>query len=76
MKKNSDKLKKIEKIFSNHFKIKKIKLSTDLSKIRNWDSLKHLELIMLLEKEFRVKFSIKNNFNLTKISDFIKFIEK
>ena len=31
---------------------------------------------MLLEKEFRVKFSIKNNFNLTKISDFIKFIEK
>lgn len=76
MKNNSDNFKKIQKIFFNNFKIKKISLKTDITKIKNWDSLKHLQLIMLLEKEFRIKFSIKDNFNLKKISDFIKVIEK
>lgn len=76
MKKNSDNFKKIEKIFLNNFKIKKITMTTDLTKIKNWDSLKHLQLIMLLEKEFRIKFSIKENFNLKKICDFTKVIEK
>ena len=76
MKKNSDNFKKIEKIFLNNFKIKKITMTTDLTKIKNWDSLKHLQLIMLLEKEFRIKFSIKENFNIKKICDFTKVIEK
>ena len=70
-------IKKIEKILNSKYKIKKkINYKTDITKFRNWDSLKHLDFIMNLERLFKCKFSIKENFNLKIIKDFIQVLEK
>ena len=50
---NTEILKNINNILIKNFNFKKkINLNTDLSKIKNWDSLKHLDFIMQLEKSF------------------------
>ena len=52
---NTEILKNINNILIKNFNFKKKnKLkNTDLSKIKNWDSLKHLDFIMQLEKSFK-----------------------
>ena len=65
----------IKKILEKNFKIKKIQLETDLTKLREWDSLKHLEFTMLIEKKFKKKLQIRNLFNLKKIKDFLSELE-
>lgn len=67
---------KVKKILQDEFKIKKINSDTDLTNIRNWDSLKHLDFIMRLEKKFKVKFSLKENFNIKKVSTFVSVLNK
>ena len=70
-------IKEIEKILNTKYKIKKkINYKTDITKFKNWDSLKHLDFIMNLERLFQCKFSIKENFNLKKIKDFIEVLKK
>ena len=66
-------LDKIVEILVNKFKIKKreINLNTDVTKFKNWDSLKHLSFIMYLEDKFQVKFLINENFKLKKIKEFL-----
>ncbi len=65
----------IKKILEKNFKIKKVQLETDLTKLRGWDSLKHLEFTMLIEKKFQKKLKIKNLFNLKKVKDFLSELE-
>ena len=62
----------IRKILERNFKIKKVKLETDITKLKEWDSLKHLEFVMLIEKKLKKKLQIKNLFKLKKIKDFLK----
>ena len=67
----------INKILKENFKLKKkVNLDSDISKIKEWDSLKHLDFIMLLEKNFDVKFKIHENYQVTLIKDFVKIIQK
>jgi|TARA_Y100000294_G_C8403566_1_gene275823 acyl carrier protein len=67
---------KIAKILVEKFKIKKneINLNTDVTKFKNWDSLKHLSFIICLENEFKVKFLSNENFNCKKINKFLNII--
>ena len=65
----------IKKILEKNFKIKKVQLDTDLTKLRGWDSLKQLEFTMLIEKKFKKKLQIKNLFNLKKVKDFLSELE-
>ena len=52
---NTEILKNINNILIKNFNFKKkINLNTDLSKIKNWDSLKHLDFIMQLEKSLKL----------------------
>ena len=68
-------LKIINDILNKTFNIKKkVNLKTDLSKVKNWDSLKHLDLIMHLEKSFKIKFNLQENYQIKKIKDFIEKI--
>ena len=69
-------LDKIVEVLVNKFKIKKreINLNTDVTKFKNWDSLKHLSFIMHLEDKFQVKFLINENFKLKKIKEFLNTI--
>jgi len=68
-------LKIINDILNKSFNIKKkVNLKTDLSKVKNWDSLKHLDFIMHLEKSFKIKFNLQENYQIKIIKDFIEKI--
>jgi acyl carrier protein len=60
------KLEKLEKIFTNIFKIKNKKKINNLSmqNCKNWDSLSHLRLILEIEKNFKYSFNISKVPNL------------
>lgn len=51
--------KKLKKIFSKIIGIKEtsIKLSTSPKNTKKWDSLAHMNLIMALENELKIKFT-------------------
>ena len=42
--------------------------------IKNWDSLAQVGIIILIEKKFKIKFSVKEVGNLKKIGDIVKLI--
>jgi acyl carrier protein len=72
-----DILKIINNILKENFNFKKkVGLNTDLSKIKNWDSLKHLDFIMSLEKCFKIKFNLQENYQIILIKNFITLIKK
>lgn len=72
-----DILKIINNILKENFDLKKkVGLNTDLSKIKNWDSLKHLDFIMSLEKYFKIKFNLQENYQIILIKNFITLIKK
>ena len=69
-------LKIINDILYKNFNLKKkVNINTDLSQIKNWDSLKHLDFIMHLENSFKVKFNLQENYQIKTIKDFIKKIK-
>lgn len=66
---------KIKKILIDRFKIKKVTLNLDLYKQKGWDSIKHLEFIMILERVFKKKLLINKTFNSRVVGDFIEILE-
>ncbi len=40
-----------------------------IGSFKTWDSLAHLNFLLLIEKEFKIKFSIDEMTNLKKIKD-------
>jgi acyl carrier protein len=49
---------------------------TSRSDIEKWDSLQHLNLVMLLETEFKVQFTPEEINSMKNIRDIKRFIEK
>ena len=51
--------KKLKKIFAKIIGVKEtsIKSSTSPKNTKKWDSLAHMNLIMALEKQFKIKFT-------------------
>tara|TARA_B110000027_G_C16061779_1_gene274871 strand:- start:862 stop:1092 length:231 start_codon:yes stop_codon:yes gene_type:complete len=75
--KNNHILKELDKILKKKFDIKeKISTETILSDLKNWDSLKQLDFIMILEKKFEIKFQLTEMFKLKKIKQFILILKK
>lgn len=68
--------KKIIKIITAFIKIKKIKKNTLLSKIRKWDFLNHLNILMEIEKKLKIKFTIKEISNFKNIGEIINCVKK
>lgn len=50
----------ILEIFNNVFNAKYTNLDIDRNKVRQWDSMKHAELIIKLQKKFKVTFKAKD----------------
>ena len=69
---------KVCKIFDDIFNLKKIKLkkSTNAEDISNWDSINNLKLIIVLEKEFKIKFEPDEIVEIQNVGELIKSIEK
>ena len=68
--------KKFLKIVSKILKIKKIdSMNLKIGDIPNWDSLKNLQLLLILEKEFRISLSadeLTHSVSLNKLFNILK----
>tara|TARA_B110000008_G_C16763585_1_gene481633 strand:- start:89 stop:328 length:240 start_codon:yes stop_codon:yes gene_type:complete len=71
-------LVELNKIFATYFNDKKLKLNENTSSknIKTWDSLAQVSLIILIEKKFKIKFSVKEVNNLKNIGEMIKLLKK
>ena len=71
-------LKKIKKIFQLIFDDKNLKISkkTSAKDIDEWDSLAQIKLISRIEKDFKLRFNIKEINNLKNVGEMIDLIEK
>ena len=49
---------RLEKILKKVFQVENIELNLSMDEIPEWDSFKHYELIVAVEKEFQIKFKI------------------
>ena len=74
---NKEIYSKFSKIFDDIFDIKKIKLkkTTSAKDISNWDSINNLKLIIVLEKEFKIKFEPDEIVEIQNVGELIKSIE-
>ena len=69
--------KELKLILKKNFNIKaKISEETILSDLKDWDSLKHLDFIMIIEKKFKIKFQLTEMFKLKKIKEIIQIIKR
>ena len=71
-------LKKINKIFQFIFDDKNLKINrkTSAKDIDEWDSLAQIKLISRIEKEYKLRFNIKEINNLKNVGEMIDLIEK
>lgn len=69
---------KVQVIFQDIFDDKKLWVTetTSAADIEDWDSLGNIDLIVAMENEFKVKFSIKDIQALQNVGDMIRLIEK
>lgn len=72
------KKKKLKKIFSKVLKVnpRKISLSYSQKDNQDWDSQAHINLILEIEKEFKVSFSFKKLSNLNNFKSFLNLINE
>ena len=71
--------KKIFSCLKTIFKKEKIpKKITNLKygDFKSWDSLAHLNLMLTIEKKFKIKFSLNEMYELRSVKEIIKVIEK
>ena len=67
-------LQRLKKIFSQILKKKDLKLTVSRANEKKWDSLNHVNIIIAIENEFKIKFNaneIENMNSLKKIENII-----
>ena len=71
--------KKLIKVFKKNFKLKlsdnKIKLLSN-KKLKKWDSLQHLNLILEIEKVFKIKFNFNDIIEAKSFKSLLTVLEK
>jgi|TARA_Y100000310_G_scaffold185363_1_gene185444 acyl carrier protein len=58
---------RLEKILKKVFQVENIELNLSMDEIPEWDSFKHYELIVAVEKEFQIKFKIADAIEIISI---------
>ena len=76
MDKQFAKLCKIIIVIFKKEKKSNLKLSKKLNLLKDFDSLNHLNLIFLIQKEFAIKFSLKDIEKIKTIGDILKHLKK
>jgi len=68
----------VDKIFKNVFDDDDLVITRDTSAddIEDWDSLEQINLLISMEKEFDIKFDIKEVSNLKNVGEMMDLIEK
>lgn len=59
--------KRLEKLLKEIFEIDQINLKSSMDDIPEWDSFKHIELIIAIEEEFKIKLDINDTTEMTSI---------
>lgn len=69
---------KLERVFRDVFDKRDLKIfdSMTANDIEEWDSLMHINLIIAIEKEFSIKFTVTELAQLRDVGDTIRLIEK
>jgi|TARA_B100000959_G_C14750903_1_gene529138 acyl carrier protein len=62
-------------IFKNNKIPKNIK-NLKIGSFKSWDSLSHLNLLLTIEKEFKIKFPLKKIYEIRTIKEVITYINK
>ena len=57
----------LEKLLKETFEIDKISLNFSMDDIPEWDSFKHIELIIAIEKEFKIKLEYTDTTEMVSI---------
>tara|TARA_Y100001970_G_scaffold142135_1_gene174872 strand:+ start:5892 stop:6131 length:240 start_codon:yes stop_codon:yes gene_type:complete len=69
--------KKLENIFEVVFDLKKNKIKkSNFSNTKKWDSINHLNLILALESNFKIKISPEISIKLLSYSNVFNFLKK
>ena len=78
MKNKEEILKKISPIFIKVFKNKKlrIKFNSSAKNIKNWDSLAHINIILNIERMFKIKFKVSEIAELKNVGEMVDLILK
>ena len=58
---------KLEEILKKVFKIEKINLEGSIEDISEWDSFTHIQLLNMIEKEFKIKVEFNDAMVMTSI---------
>ena len=58
---------KLNKLLLKIFEIDKIDMNSSMDDIPEWDSFKHFELIVNIEKEFKIKLNVNDTTEITSI---------
>ena len=68
---------KLIKIFKNELKIKgSFNEKSSIYDYKNWDSLANFNILLSIEKEFKIKFNSKEFSVLNSFSDILKNVKK
>lgn len=67
----------LQNIFNDIFIFSKVTVSRDLnaSKVNEWDSLNQINILMAIEKEFNIKFTIKEIQSMNNVGNTIDIIK-
>ena len=69
--------KKLIKLFKSELKIeKKFDEKSKIFTYKSWDSLANFNILLLIEKEFNVKFNSKEFSSLNSFPDILKNVKK
>ena len=58
---------KLEKLLKETFEIDKISINFSMDDMPEWDSFKHIELIIAIEKEFKIKLEYTDTTEMVSI---------
>lgn len=61
---------------TNLNKLKKTKFDIEVNRFPGWDSLKHVELLLEIEKKFSIKITDKNINNFNSFKKTLKYLRK
>jgi citrate synthase len=68
----------LKKIFINIFKIniKKINKKTNYKKLKNWDSLNHVKLLIAIESKFKISIDPDQKIKLLSFGQILQYLKK
>ena len=67
-----DLLVKLEKIFQRTLGVQNIGVKNTMDDIQEWDSLRHIQLLAEIEKEFNIQLSFEDSIEMISISNILE----